>query len=269
MGGSHQEMCFPSIDTLVGGRLAKAFEKDPLNQFSRRRIVAQSGDTIFVWSRNTLSHGYKVLYNFSLGVGDTVVYYPYNIFHEDTVRYVIDSLYWTNVDGQQLRTQRVKIIYDPAFITTGIIIERMGMVQETYLHSNGFLEYRNTHFLLDERNTLDSDGLDFMFCKFQNDVFEYHSPASVCDVFLNSEEQISSTSTILLYPNPNNGTFSLQIEQAVVESLNGYDISSRRVDFVQMGSNTFTEIQSLSPGLYFLEIRFKNGKISRTKLLRL
>lgn len=250
-------------DTLVDGLPAVAIERffdmEYSNDFYERRFVRQSGDTILFWGMDSAFH---VMYNFSLGVGDSVVMpVAYSNTH---LRYIIDSLGEMEVNGQNLRFQRVQLPTDYSYFTcSALIIEKIGMINGGCYNSNtGNTQDNRRHFFVDELNSGASDGPEWTFCRYQNDQLEYISPHHSCDALTGVDNNKPVKPFWSIAPNPFQDQFTIRVsdDRWDVENLRLFDISGKELPVKRTPGSQRVETAQLLPGVYILEIAGDNQK---------
>ena len=68
-----------------------------------------------------------------------------------------------------------------------------------------------------------------------------------------------------LYPNPNNGQFTINNEQFTINSVNVYDVYGKLLKTVEVNSNTAViDAHELSAGMYFVRISTEKGVVTKS-----
>ena len=68
-----------------------------------------------------------------------------------------------------------------------------------------------------------------------------------------------------LYPNPNNGQFTIHNEQFTINNVNVYDVYGKLLKTVEVNSNTAViDAQELSAGMYFVRISTEKGVVTKS-----
>ncbi len=71
--------------------------------------------------------------------------------------------------------------------------------------------------------------------------------------------------TTSLYPNPNNGQFTINNEQFTINSVNVYDVYGKLLKTVEVNSNTAViDAHELSAGMYFVRISTEKGVVTKS-----
>jgi len=256
-GGPGWEYMNAGKDTLVDGlpsvAIERFFDMEFSNDFYERRFVRQSGDTILFWGMDSTFH---VMYNFSLGVGDSVVIpVAYSNAH---IRYIIDSLGEMEVNGQNLRFQRVQLPTGYSFFTcSALIVEKIGMINgECYNANTGNTQDNTRHFFVDELNSGATDGPEWTFCRFQNDQLEYTSSHHSCDALTGVDNNEPVKPFWSIAPNPFQDQVTVQDSggRRSVGSLRLFDISGKELPVKITPGSQRVETAQLLPGVYILEI---------------
>ncbi len=174
-GGLGIEYVHISGDTILGGKPAKIFSKvmygdSGFLNYQQQRYAYQSGDTIFTWKEGAFS----ILYNFSLMPGDTLLSKVY-VSGGLVNTFVIDSVGQTEISGQTLRFQKVRMIppnvpNHQKKILKNTIIEKIGMVNGTLNVPASPLNYEwSDHFFMNETFLFGFDFPGWRFCNYSND----------------------------------------------------------------------------------------------------
>lgn len=98
-----------------------------------------------------------------------------------------------------------------------------------------------------------------LLCYQDNEDFSVKNTTSDCDYFLSLNTNELATKSIQIFPNPTNETFAISSEYPV-EHVKCYDFQGREVSLIANQSNTSFSVQSLSKGVYLLEIYTANSK---------
>jgi len=73
---------------------------------------------------------------------------------------------------------------------------------------------------------------------------------------------------ILLYPNPNNGSFTVSIDNDVLETINVFDMFGRLVStFVLSDNNTTISLPDNLKGIYFISVQSQKGQFKSKMLI--
>ena len=256
-------------DTILDGHSAKVLkrfiDKNIGDDITWYKPVRQNGDTIWGWEYSV--NKFLMYYNFSLGVGDTLVVPPYWAASFSLI-YVIDSIGTMNVGGHSLRFQRV---YFPEsnnnYQWVALIIEKIGMVSGLFTNTNtNYTSLISVHFFLDEPCTIASDGSCWFFCRFQNDQFMYEISNSECDGLVDIPES-SENPAFTVSPNPFQDYFTISSPPGEkIASLRLFDMNGKVVFQISNPAEIKIHAGDLQPGMYFLEIMTSDQKRYFSKL---
>ena len=244
-------------DTLLQGKTAKIFKRyhdmNAVQDFTDFRIARQSGDTVWCWNEG--QNQFNLLYNFSLGTGDSVsvpLYWNSN----GSFKYVIQAIAIIFVDGQSLRAQSVTISTgNPSLKCSALIIEKIGMVNGQCLDTNNNISYpEGHHFFLDEPNLGATDGPDWFFCRYRNNDIEYKYSNANCDALTGVDEAVQGAG-FTIAPNPFGDQLSIVSPPGEwISRLRLFDCSGRLIKAVSNPADGIIPAADMPPGAYFIEI---------------
>jgi hypothetical protein len=104
-------------------------------------------------------------------------------------------------------------------------------------------------------------GLDADLATQYNDTWEY-TPDSIYRAGI---REIDPSQLIRLYPNPNNGNFTLQTSQQIGAEYQIYDMLGQIAQQHYITSDTQSiDMGSATPGVYTLAIKGRNGSVRFT-----
>ena len=67
-----------------------------------------------------------------------------------------------------------------------------------------------------------------------------------------------------LYPNPNNGQFTINNEQFTINNVNVYDVYGKLLKTVEANANIVElDVRELSAGMYFVRISTEKGVVTK------
>lgn len=98
-----------------------------------------------------------------------------------------------------------------------------------------------------------------LLCYQDNEGFSIKNTTKDCDYYMTLTTNELATKSIQIFPNPTNETFAISSEYPV-EHVKCYDFQGREVSLIANQSNTSFSVQSLSKGVYLLEIYTANSK---------
>ena len=70
---------------------------------------------------------------------------------------------------------------------------------------------------------------------------------------------------ITLYPNPNNGRFTINNEQLIINSVQVYDVYGKLLKTVEVDANTIElDVRELASGMYFVRVSTEKGVVIKS-----
>ncbi|MEP7265404.1 MAG: T9SS type A sorting domain-containing protein [Bacteroidota bacterium] len=89
-------------------------------------------------------------------------------------------------------------------------------------------------------------------------LYQYDVFIAKCDAMVGINEKSSSNNSILIYPNPNNGSFHIKLPSEIINFKNAtaiiYSGDGREEGSVRLNNNNQLDIKNLSSGIYFLKL---------------
>lgn len=249
--GPGTEFCTITTDTVVDGIQGKicsrlrAYDNYPALTF--QRFVYQSGDSIFCREvdRNIL------LYDMSLQEGESMVIESY--YYDTLLIITIDHTGTINLNGEWLRTQEFTGFREnfPNGLYKGRIIEKIGAVSMQYIAvvQNDTFDL-GTHFFLNEPNNLASDGIDWRFCQYSNNQFEFMQTGGTCNILTSAQPESSTRQAVTIFPNPATGEFFYRHFNADKGSITIVSQDGRVVLQTTSNSESRVDISALPPGIF-------------------
>lgn len=189
--GSALETVTIQGDTVVGGRSAKIFSRSN-SILPRISILAQSGDSIFLWHHDEAK--YYLNYDMSAPVG-TVFSQP-RLYGSSNITFSVVDTGTIQIGTQTLRIQKWT---DAQLSAERFVIEGIGLVY--LLWQNGSVYPQ--HFFWNEPDNSAVDGEAWALCEFTNDLVDYDPTPNVdlCFGLVNTptpEHDVAVT----VFPNP-------------------------------------------------------------------
>lgn len=180
-----------------------------------------------------------VLYNFNLGLGDTIIH-PYGgaVCSNDTVLIIQEDSVLAS-DGYH------RLLY----LSTGV----------TWIEGIG-----STVYLFEPANLLCVSGNAYLQCMINDATFNYPNSISTC--FVSTEENDLNEQTIAVHPNPSNGQFSIVSENGMIE-ICIRDLMGRITYLEETNDKTKITIDHLKSGIYILTVVDSTGKISVRRII--
>lgn len=198
---------------------------------------------------------FELLYDFSLEVGDSIVYYfDYNMGNDeckDSIVYYLDSLSITEFAGEELQTQNFSFYdVDYDYQGTKMIIETIGDVGSAF-------DVKAFHNCI-----LDQES--FNLCAFNNIQNELKFTLEDCFSLPVSTDDILTESN-RVYPNPSTDYFYVS-DSEFLESLSIYNPMGILIKKFSP-ANSY-DISVYEKGSYIIQMKDKDGRITSTVLIK-
>ena len=199
---------------------------------------------------------FKVLYDFTVQTGDTIVvhyYYDFPVPEEcDSLgRALVTESGTEIINNMELRWYTIETFENSPNVLNGKIIERIG-------NSTGYIfsQPANCVFFWEQY------GGPFR-CYSDNEFNEYKNPSydDPCDFITGIDVFTKTNLGFQLYPNPTNGKASLTINSnKIAKWVRVYEVSGRLVlQEPIVESSLQLDVSGLVPGMYLLEVETKVG----------
>jgi hypothetical protein len=246
-------------DSVIGNDTVKLLKSKRVFRECDNRLIytliKQKGDTIYF--KNASTQQWQILYNMAALPGEkwnTMMLFTNNTLKQYTV--TVLSVGSTTVNGFSLKKQHVQYEWsDPGMTYTTVcdITERFGCSLFMY---NYFNQYQGF---------CDADAF-YRFLCYKDSVFPQTQFTSYpCDYTSGIEENVKTGSSILAYPNPNNGSFTIKLPEGRQEQnveISMFDITGRLISKENRSITNGSEIgvkSDLKDGMYLLKVKFEGG----------
>ncbi|MEZ5043885.1 MAG: T9SS type A sorting domain-containing protein [Saprospiraceae bacterium] len=275
-------------DTLIDSKVCKIIRREVsfrdgsnpeegITHFTEEEVVFEHGDTLSLLVDNQ----FYPLYNFGLRVGDTLTV---PMLNENQLLCEGEDLYelylilleagTMNVDGQELRTQRVKVV-NPFFGADSemLVAEKIGAISFKYPNwtppTAGFGAF--FFYTFNYQFACYVDGPEYGFRCFSNNDISYKVGEEDCDFIVLSNNDLSDLDTrIQFIPNPATDFIKIQLDQTEdLEAITIFTVDGKMVKSYPGNQAAKLSLQDMKQGIYFLQLRFKNGESMIKKLLKL
>lgn len=235
-------------DTIILGELTKIIleERITFNDTIANKIFMKS-DSNWVYLFDSLSNSFKLIYDFSAILGDTIEVFCPERLGDSTLTIVVDSVSTININGTILGVQYVRPLYLGEYYNmSGIIIENIGW----------------TGFMFPLSTLADPPYGGELRC-FQNDSIGLYKPSSFdCDYLETGIESINNTNNLSIYPNPANGVLNISIAKELDlthSKISLVDISGRIILSQPINSaETTVNINHFPNGIYFVNAQLND-----------
>jgi len=246
-------------DTIVNGQAAKIID---IHGMYASQQSGSSGEYDFqeifyeeegrVFYLDPYEQDFRLVYDFSISVGDSLVYYPLEIVCEDSIVYILESIDSMELNNQYLLVQNFSFYdYGWDYEGTRTVIEKIGQAESSFIPQQAHTCYFDApgSFLCSFKSEMDSLLFMSLPC--------YDLPVGTDDIEI---EQLR------LYPNPTSGIIYIAadeiLEMSKVYSLDGKLLRSAAITHSQLDL-TGAEWNS---GFYIIELYSKKGNISRKRI---
>lgn len=246
-------------DTLIGGTPIKVLQHRVFYttceyRQSQKTFIKQSGDTVFFNNSQTLNT-WQVLYNFTASSGQIWVssvkeYYNSTALTNYTV--IVDSTQIIADNGINLK--RLFVRYK-AVLNTFWPVEYSRTITERFGNNEMLFNFFNL-----AQSSCDADiyvrNLCYTDSSFGTKQFtqypcDYSNPVGLAEY--------SFTHDLILFPNPAKEFLEINLSNGeLIEQVILHDLQGKRTELKPEEGNKIN-IQFLPPGLYFLEVKTKNG----------
>lgn len=119
-------------------------------------------------------------------------------------------------------------------------------------------------YLLNPSQLLCLSGNDRLSC-FVGDSTNYPSTSTAC--ILSTNESINYSNNISIYPNPSNGSFTIDYNNIDAEEIQLTDLLGNLILCERIKNKEKILIDNLERGIYILSIKDKEGKIANRKIV--
>ncbi len=237
-------------DTVIQGVDCKVVSHSPkTDNYPEDRYAYEEGEAAYLYG--PYDDEFHKIYDFSLGVGDSVAVWI-------SGKYFIDSVGTVQVDWEDKRFQ---IVHLGSSSVQYFIIEGIGFVGSPGFTVPNLCSYI---FPSDDFCSLPVDGRNIHFrCFTDGEVFL--SPYFECSLPTANEELIQEKPT--LFPNPVSGL--LQIDspsENPITEMQVFSLQGESLDIPIFQTNQLV-VSHLAQGIYFLKIKFRNGETLTEKII--
>jgi hypothetical protein len=224
-----------SGDTIINGqtykKVYKTSEEFPLNWGYWGGIREENKK---VWRLGTNNYPERLIYDFSLNVGDTIWLYEYDPM-------ILDSIGYKHINNENRKHMYFSYPGYPSL--TELWIEGIGS-------SKGILEPGTA--------TVDGGGFWFL-CMKENGEIIYMNP-NYNNCFLITGIAEMNNSLIQVYPNPAKDIIRItNIDNIQIESISLFDLKGQKLREFEK-TETELDISGISTGIYLLKLTYENRK---------
>ena len=268
-------------DTIIQGiqtqklrKTINAFDyinNEPINDLNDGfEYIYSDEDHVYQFIENDfLDDGFRLLYDFTVQVGDTVLIYNNDIYELntdcDTVGYsVVTETGMEIINTMSLRWYRLENLPGSSYSFKGKIVERIG---------------NTTNYMFSEVYCIiTEEGRSPFRCYSDDNFAEYKNPEyeGECDFVVGISEITKNDLGLVVYPNPASESVNISVAERVkVALVRVYEVSGRMVLDQSPGQSPqppfhpsgqaprenaiSLDISDLSPGMYLVEVETKDG----------
>jgi len=246
-------------DTIINGQAAKIIDIHGMyasqqsgssGEYDFQEVFYEEGGQVYYL--DAYEQDFQLVYDFSISVGDSIVYYPLELVCEDSIVYILESIDTMELNDQDLLVQNFRFYdYGWDYDGTRTVIEKIGLVEIGFIPQQAHTCYIDAggSFLCSFKSGMDSLLFMSLPC--------YDLPVGTDDIEI---EQLR------LYPNPTKGMIYIEANEAIelskVFSLDGRLVESTGVNHSYIDLSR----SNLKSGIYIVELHSKKGNISRRRI---
>lgn len=205
----------------------------------------ERNDTVF----NIIDGDVYPIYFFNASLSDTLNLRAFG-HCDSTIKWVVDSVAVSNINGQSLRYYRAKLAVPDIEINpqTMEVMERFGSIN---------------NFVVPSFQCLLDDGSSYRLRCYADDAFsQYRVDTTVtCDYLYNGINKVELNANLTLYPNPATHQLNISIEGHTITQYQVMDYSGKTViTHATVGNNIGIDVTSLPQGIYLIKLELDNGQ---------
>ncbi len=232
-------------DTVILGDVAKIIKEESfsVNGIASSKNIYMKSDTSKVYLYVPSINSYKLIYDFSAAVGDTIDVYCRDAHEDSTIRVVIDSLSFVEIDSVQLKVQYTHqySLTNTEYYMGGEIIENIGWKDFMFpLHSFADPPYGGA-----------------LRC-YQNDTIGLIKFSNIdCDYISTNITETVHPESVQIFPNPTKGTIKIQIKNIIEVKIT--DLTNGRC--IYNGKENSIDLSNQQSGIYIIQLTTDKGII--------
>lgn len=271
-------------DTILQGQTAKVIRVENnsidywaaspmINEWVRERIVRENGDTLFVYLEET----FYPLYNFSLEVGDTLMFPILEVGDVLCSEYppmlnVVTETGEMEIEEETFRFQRWSMENRPfGLAAEALVVEGIGVIEidlPDWEEEPGELSYLFYPYNGDWRCATDMPIFDFR-C-FSNGRIDYTIGEVPCDFILLQADQPEQSNQLKISPNPVDQSFGIQLpEMEKLESITLFTLGGKAMKTFSGRRTENLYVGDLQPGLYVIRLKLTDQSLAFGRLMKL
>jgi|GEM_PF-2933460 len=260
-------------DTILNGISTKTILVDTLNYNGNSSLedsiyVYESNSNVYYWNGNQ----FKLMYNFNLGVGDTLAVEVEQLKCDSVSPIVIDSISHLSVNSDSIKVQHVSYTL---YATSELGFNQT--IQEKLIEKVG-----NESSFIFAPSCIIKDELVYTGLRCYNDDsisykngwWENRFPAVKCDSLIYDTTtglQKIKKESISIYPNPTNDYITIsELDNNNLKStyIEIYNLAGKKVEELNLKSKEIINMKSFQGGIYFLRVYQDKNTFDVIKLIK-
>ncbi len=250
-------VCHNMVGTFNGKAMSANGPVTTINNFINFQTY-ENNKVVYIY--NTSTSAFDTIANFNANIGDKwlIIRFPFVTCANNPVRKpitVIDTGHVT-INSINLKRVTVSVPYQTSGTYTVNMIEKISSLLGFMFHS------------FDSNCATDGSGYGSFVCYSDNNFVLYNPTSTVCDYLpVGINENLLLAKSLKLFPNPNTGVFTIEIDKA--SKLSVYNTLGALVyetNFSEAG-NFKMDISHLAKGIYNVKTENTSGS-SFTKLIK-
>jgi hypothetical protein len=242
-------------DTIVNGKQCKKIVSDCGGcSWPQYNILYSENNVIYFYNPNTNS--FAVLYDFNKTVGQTYT----TKLDIDSVVFKIDSIGTIDINGYNLKKMYTHVTHHPSFLEvySGISIENIG-------HVGFFFPWDNASCVEGSVTVGQSvPGPGPLGC-YSDTIIGLYSTGKIPDCTTNKIKNPPIVNVLKIYPNPNDGSFTLTIDSGIT-NLSFYNAIGQLIQsqsYSGVAANFNIELITKAKGIYFLKVQSEKSTTTK------
>ncbi|MFH2143677.1 MAG: T9SS type A sorting domain-containing protein [Bacteroidota bacterium] len=225
-------------DTVVLGDTVKIIKQEYISTIDSgytHHIMKSENNRVFLF--DSVTNSFQLIYDFNASQGDTISVFCPTANQDTTIKIIVDSLTYLNLNGYNLIIQYVSQPVFQEFYITGMIIENIGW----------------TGYMFPIHSWVDPPNGGSLRCYEDSLIGLLKCCSYDCD-YINSVDYLTQDFDIKVFPNPTSGLINIETENII--SIEIIDIDGI---IVYDGKETEIDIANLNNGVYLLKIATNEG----------
>jgi hypothetical protein len=229
-------------DTIIQGRQCRIFIKNHTGCDERtltEYMFADSGKIYFFDPQRNI---FQLLFNINAGVGEKFSLMPGLPPYNDSLVTMVDSVTTININGYLLRKLVVHTTHHTPYVQGygGVIIENLG----------------NSFYMFPWYYTSCDEVVAGPLGCYQDSILGFYDFGTISNCSIASVDTLQPGNMISIYPNPNNGKFSVSLYSGI-SKLEIYDMLGQliyHVEYIGEKKNAEVDLSQRLPGIFFCKV---------------